>query len=153
MFASAPAEKEMAAPMAAPPPAPVMAAPAGKPAKGLSVDDADGDVKAKREDKAKAGAAAGCTVTVRVDKAEGAGDTQALRALVERTARTVACGAAGAIQLRITLDKTGKIAKVEVVSGHKKTGEAMVRKLTGATSATQATADKATVTLTVTIST
>jgi Ca-activated chloride channel homolog len=145
-------EKEMQAPMAPPPPAaPIMAAPAPepKPAKSADMDDLR---KVKREEKAKAGdKAAGCTVNVRIDKAQGAGDTQALRALVERTARTVACGASSTLQLRITLDKTGKITKVEVVSGYKKTCDAMVRKLTGATSATLATADQATIEVTITV--
>ena len=102
---------------------------------------------AKAKDKATS-----CTVNVKIDKADNAGDTQALRALVERTARAVACTATGPIQLRITLDGAGKIAKVEVVSGVRKLGEAIGRKLTGATSATRATGgDKATVEVTITV--
>jgi Ca-activated chloride channel family protein len=96
--------------------------------------------------------AAACNVKVKVDKAESASDTQALLALVERAARAVACAASGTIRLRIVLDGGGKIAKVEVVSGERKPAEAMVRKLTGATSATRATGGKqATVEVTITV--
>jgi hypothetical protein len=106
----------------------------------------------KLEEKGKAGdKRTACNVNVRIDKAERVA-VAALRALVERTARTVACGASNTLQLRITLDKTGKITKVEVLSGHKQTGEAMVRKLTGATSSAQVSADTATVELTIIVS-
>jgi Ca-activated chloride channel family protein len=105
------------------------------------------DAKAKDKDRATS-----CKVNVKIDKADGTGDTQALRALVERTARALACTATGPMQLRITLDGAGKIAKVEVVSGDRKLGEAIGRKLTGATSATRATGgDKATVEVTITV--
>jgi Ca-activated chloride channel family protein len=92
-----------------------------------------------------------CNVSVKVDKAEGAGDTQALRALVERAARAVACAASGPTKLRIVLDGEGKIARVEIVSGDRKAGEALVRKLVGATSATRATGKQATVEVTIAV--
>jgi Ca-activated chloride channel family protein len=92
-----------------------------------------------------------CTVSVKVDKAEGASDPQALRGLVERTAHAVACGGVGTLRLRLTLDGAGKIAKIEVVAGDRKAGAAMARKLQGAVSATRATAAKATVEVTITI--
>ena len=95
--------------------------------------------KERAKDKAEA-----CSVTVRIDKAEGATDTAGLRALVERTARSLACSARGEIKLRITLDGAGKIANVTIVSGERKVGEAIGRKLTGASCATRARGDKAT---------
>jgi Ca-activated chloride channel family protein len=108
--------------------------------------------KKEAVDKKARDEASTCTVKVKVDKAESASDTQALRALVERTARAVACAASGTLRLRIVLDGAGKIAKVEVVSGDRKIAEAMVRKLTGATSATRATGRKqATVEVTITV--
>ena len=107
--------------------------------------------KADADDEKTKDKIATCKVTVRIDKAEGVGDTQALRALVERTARAVACAATGPIQLRLTLDGAAKIAKVEVLSGDRKVGQAMVRKLTGATIAARATSDQATVEVTVTV--
>jgi Ca-activated chloride channel family protein len=101
--------------------------------------------KERASDKAPA-----CNLTVKIEKAENAGNTQALRALVERTAKALACSAAGDIKLRITLDNAGKIASVVVVSGDRKIGQAIGRKLTGATSATHATGqDKATVEVTI----
>jgi hypothetical protein len=102
----------------------------------------------KSGDKARSEA---CSVTVKVDKADGASDPQALRTLVERAASAVACSAPGPVKLRITLDKAGKIVKVEVVSGDKKAGEALVRKLRGATSTTRAAGDKATVEVTIAV--
>jgi len=105
-------------------------------------DEADKKVKEK---------GTACNVSVKVDKAEGAGDTQALRALVERAARAVACAASGPTKLRIVLDGEGKIAKVDIVSGDRKAGEALVRKLVGATSATRATGKQATVEVTITV--
>ena len=107
-----------------------------------------GDAKAKEHAKDKESA---CSVTVKIDKAEGASDTQALRALVERTAKALACSATSEIKLRITLDGSGKIARVVVMSGDRKVGEAIGRKLTSATTATRATVDKATVEVTITV--
>jgi hypothetical protein len=162
---SAPMAAEMAAapePMMAPAPAPArpraVASSVAKRGSGqrASLDDlasvkkeaesAGRDKDSKRNDKGKA-----CKVSVKIGKADGAGDTQALRKLVMRTARAVACSSAGSIRLGITLDKTGKITKVEVLSGDAGTGQALVRKLTSATSATRATEDKATVEVTITV--
>jgi transcriptional regulator with PAS, ATPase and Fis domain len=54
--------------------------------------------------------------------------------------------------LRITVDAAGKITSVVLLSGDSGTGKALVRKLTGATSATRATGqDHGTVELTLTI--
>jgi len=89
---------------------------------------------------------------VKIDKATNAGDTQALRVLVERTARAVTCSPAVPLRLRISLDRAGKIVKVEVLSGDRQLGEVITRKLTGATSATRATgAEQATVEVTITV--
>ena len=134
-----------------------MRAVAPKGARGASLDDL---ASVKKESPA-AGQGAGakdkddkraaCKVSVKIDKAEGARDPAALRRLVERTARAIACPGQASLRLRITVDKTGKIAKVEVIAGDKKVGEAMVRKLTSATSATRAQVDKATIELTITV--
>lgn len=43
------------------------------------------------------------------DKAEHAGDTKALLALVEKAAHTQGCQIPGAVKLRVTLGSTGKI--------------------------------------------
>jgi Ca-activated chloride channel family protein len=106
-------------------------------------------------DQKKSGArdkAAPCKVRVAVGKAEHAGDTQALRALVERSARAHGCQAAAALKLRITLDNAGRIASVVVVSGDSGVGKMLVRRLTGAISATRATdQNTATVEITITI--
>jgi Ca-activated chloride channel homolog len=163
---SAPMEAELAAaPMgtAAPAPQPMPAPPAhaagtlSSPFGDRGRADRTFEKKKESAGAGKGGAAtkddkrAACNPTVKVDKAEGTGDTAALRGLVERTAKALACSAPGPIQLRITLDKSGKIAKVEVVAGDKKIGEAMARKLTGVSSATVATSDKGTVEVTITV--
>ena len=137
-----------------------------EPARSRTLDDLSGSVRgagsgakiaktieAAKEEKAegKAKDKAGCKVTVKVDKAENAGDTQALRELVEKAAQGVTCGPAAPLKLRITIDGSGKITKVEVVSGDRQLGAVLARKLTGATSATRATgADQTTVEVTIT---
>jgi Ca-activated chloride channel family protein len=115
---------------------------------------------AKDEDREKSGEknkAVACKVVVKIDKAEQAGDTKALLALVEKAARAQGCQVPGAIKLRVTLDSAGKITSVIVESGDSGVGRALVRKLTGATSSTRATSQgkaqgKASVELTITIS-
>jgi pantoate kinase len=58
----------------------------------------------------------------------------------------------GALKLRITLDTAGKITHVAHVSGDSGLGKVLIRKLTGATSATCATGpDRGTVELTITV--
>lgn len=110
---------------------------------------------AKDEDEKKAGSrdtAALCRISARVDKTDHAGDDQPLRALVERSMRAHGCQMAGVLKLRITLDTAGKITSVVLLSGDSGTGKALVRKLTGATSATRATGrDHGTVELTITV--
>jgi hypothetical protein len=100
----------------------------------------DEEIEKKSDDKAKKLA---CKIVVTVDKAEHAGDTHALQALVERTVRAHACQAWGVLKLRITLDSTGKLTGVVLVSGDGSAGKILVRKMTGATSATHATGQKA----------
>jgi len=111
---------------------------------------------AKDEDKKKSGEKNNpvvCKVVVKIDKAEQAGDTKAMLALVEKAAHAQGCQIPGAIKLRVTVDSAGKIASVFVKSGDRVVGQALVRKLTGATSSTRATSrGKATVELTITIS-
>jgi len=93
-----------------------------------------------------------CKIEVTLDKVEHAGDTQALRALVERTTRANGCRVGGTLKLRITLDGTGKITSVVLVSGDSGLGRTLVRKLTGATSATRATGqEQGTVEVTLTL--
>jgi len=91
----------------------------------------------KTKDKATA-----CHLKVKIDKSENVGDTQALLALVERTARTMACPASTPIRLRITVDGAGKIMAATVLSGDASLGAAIARKLTGGTSATRAAGEK-----------
>ena len=122
-------------------------APAPEPKHAELAKDEEADRKSGGKTKALA-----CKVVVTVDKAERAGDTQDLRALIERTARLHGCQATGALKLRITLDGAGKISSVVLVSGDGSAGKALVRKLTGATSATQAKGQAAaTVEVTVTV--
>jgi hypothetical protein len=137
-------DKEM--PMAPAPAPPMVAASAAPEPRDL----AGRDDRKRTEDKGRAKAAA-CTVQVKLDKAENTGDTQALRALVERTVRSVACATPGTVQLRLTLDKTGRVTGVKVLSGDKQLGQILLRKLTAASSATLATADQGVVLVTITV--
>ncbi|HEX7509001.1 MAG TPA: VIT domain-containing protein [Polyangia bacterium] len=172
-YAVAESQAVMAAPAAAP--APAYNHPSARMAKSMkSLDDLSGSFGSGRAMKA-AGAPApapeprptelgkdeeadkkssektkACKIAVTIDKAEHAGDTQALRALVERSARAHGCQAMGILKLRITLNGAGKITGVVVVSGDGNVGRTLVRKLTGATSATHATGqDKGTVEVTI----
>jgi hypothetical protein len=96
--------------------------------------------------------AVACTTVVTLDKTEHVGDARALRALVERGARTNGCQVGGVLKLRITLDGAGKITNVVLVSGDRGTGHGLIRKLTGASSATRATGHAyGTVELTITV--
>ena len=160
---SAPMAAEMAAapePVMSPAPARPRAVPhrltESKSAKGADLDDLVGVKKeaesagggSKRDDKR-----ATCKVSVKIDKAEGASNTQALRTLVERATRAVACATAGTVRLRITIDNTGRIKKVKIISGDESAGRALLRKLVASTSESRATKDTATVEVTITIST
>jgi Ca-activated chloride channel family protein len=94
-----------------------------------------------------------CSAKGKVDKASDASDTQALLTLVERLARLHACAVSGEVKLRLSIDGSGKITKVVIVSGRREIGQKLVRKLVGATSATHATgkSGEATVEVTLTI--
>jgi Ca-activated chloride channel family protein len=105
--------------------------------------------KAEAErDKRKAGAKAPakddktCSASAKADKAERVSDTQALLTLVEGIARSQACGTSGEVKLRISVDRSGKITKVVIVSGQREIGQDLLRKLTGASSATRATSQE-----------
>jgi Ca-activated chloride channel homolog len=135
-------EKDMAMEMAAPAPPITAAAP--------EPEDLARDDRKRTEDKGRAKALT-CSVAVKVEKFEGTTDVSALRELVERTAKAIDCSKPGTVRLRIILDKAGKLASVEVVSGDKAMGMSMVRKMTSATTATRATADKAVVLVTITV--
>jgi Ca-activated chloride channel family protein len=140
---------------AAPPPTRSLALPAivEKPqAKGRSAAAPMEEAAKDEADKESTGRSktVTCGVEVKIDKAEQAGDTRALQTLVERTARANGCQVTGSIKLRITLDSAGKITRVIAESGDSGAGQALVRKLTGATSSTRATSQgKATVELTI----
>jgi len=91
----------------------------------------------KSEEKDKSAA---CKIEVTVDKSEHVGDTQALRALVERIARGHMCQASGAVKLRLSLDSAGKIARVALLSVDSSIGRTLIHQLTGTKSATHAVA-------------
>jgi len=119
---------------------------AGAPAHVFASEPKHAELAKDEESDRKSGAKANslaCKVVVTVDKAERAGDTQALLALVQRTARAHVCQALGVLKLRIALDSTGKITSIVIVSGDGSAGKVLVRKLTGATSATHATGQAA----------
>jgi Ca-activated chloride channel family protein len=151
------APKAMAEELAA---APIMAAPAPEPQQSLGgMDKADKKEAEHAKGKSANKPAAdkddrkACSASAKVDKAENAGDTQALARFVEGIARANACGLSGEVKLRVTLDRAGKITKVVVLSGRREIGQKLVTKLTGATSATVAggQAADATVEITVTV--
>jgi hypothetical protein len=62
-----------------------------------------------------------------------------LLTLVEGIARSHVCGMPGEVRLRVSVDRSGKITKVVVVSGRREIGQKLQHRLTGATSATRAT--------------
>ncbi len=151
---SAPVRGRAAKPASQPEPAMAMA-PSPSPPR-----EAEHDKKAEEKAGVKASAGAGgkdqskaCNVTVRVDKADRATDTQVLATLLENTVRSHACGRSGEVKLRISIDRAGKITKVVVLSGQREIGQRIERKLVGAASATRATSQdkEATVEVTVTL--
>ena len=104
-------------------------------------DDRKAKTGAKRPAKNEAKT---CSATVTLDKAENTSDPQALLTLVERVARAQTCATPGEVKLRISVDRSGKITKVVVVSGRREMGQNLVRKLVGSTSATRATSQATT---------
>jgi Ca-activated chloride channel homolog len=93
-----------------------------------------------------------CAVGVKIEKAENAGDTQALRALVEQTVKALGCSPTGTTRLRITIDGSGKLVRVQVVSGDKSLGASLVKKLADKISATRAAGkNNATVEISITL--
>jgi hypothetical protein len=141
---SAPAEPAPPAPAARPEPA------AKETERARQATDAKGDAGKKSKDQDKAGT---CSATVKVDKTDGASDTQALLTLVEGLVRAHACATPGEVKLRVSIDRSGKVTKVVILSGRREIGQKLLRKLTGATSATRAAGpgSEATVEITVTI--
>jgi Ca-activated chloride channel family protein len=153
------AEKEMqAAPATSAPPPPPSPSPVAMPEKAPSeplydmaaaedASDSRSDHKAgKKKDKQ-----ALCSVTVKIDKAENVGDTQALRTLVEETAKALACSPSGTTKLRIVIDSTGRLVKVNVLSGDPELGKSLMKNLISKSSATRASGqDRATIEITIT---
>jgi Ca-activated chloride channel homolog len=117
-------------------PAPTVAAPEPTAKTGVKKES---EAKGKADRSDDKDEAATCTPTVKVDKADNASDTQALVTMLQNLARTHACGLRGEVKLRISVDGSGKIGKVVVVSGKRDLGQKLTRHLVGATCATRAT--------------
>ncbi|MBN2358092.1 MAG: VWA domain-containing protein, partial [Deltaproteobacteria bacterium] len=85
-------------------------------------------------------------------KAAGLGDTKALIAAIEGKLAAVAKECASGettLKLKITVDASGKVTKVEIIeSKDKKLGDCLKKKLTGLSSATKATGKSGTLELT-----
>jgi len=157
--AAAPAvAKPMAAPRlkhspSEPSPAPLMAnesaaqgSGAGKKTSADAGHAADRDGRAARDEKAPS-----CSVKLTPGKTENLGEIKPLLDLVRRVVEQQGCGRAkngSTLRLRITVDKTGKITKLERLAGDKAVAAAITGKLVGQSSATTA---KDTGTLEVTI--
>ena len=128
-------------------PAPASAEPSPPMSELASTARADGKGKAGRDlaktsDKvAQDEKAPVCSVKVIPGKSHRLGDSKALLAVIRRVAEQQGCAKAGsAIQLRITVDATGKITKAERLAGDQAVAAAISGKLTGASSATTANA-------------
>jgi Ca-activated chloride channel family protein len=148
------AEESLSGAAAMPAPAPLLAPAEPAPARVTESKTGSKDAKHEQRDEHQASAKdrlKACSVTVKVDRADGASDTQGLVALLEATARAHACQRSGEVKLRVSIDRGGKITKVVVVSGKREIGQRLVRKLTGTTSATRATGQAATATIEVTV--
>jgi Ca-activated chloride channel family protein len=160
-LAAAPAKSAPVAMAPPPPPSPVMAAaemvaPAEdkKAEAPMRRSHAAKDDDMERE-RGKAKGATGkkpaaCTASVSGDKATNIGAIQPLLDLVQRTAASAGC--TGSIKLRITVDASGKIIKVERLSGDEAVAKSLISKLNNATTATKANGATGTVEVTVTLS-
>jgi Ca-activated chloride channel family protein len=78
-----------------------------------------------------------CSVKVIPGKSHSLGDSAALLAVIRRVAEQQGCAKAGrTLRLRITVDATGRVTKVERLSGDQVLFAAITGKLTGASSTT-----------------
>jgi hypothetical protein len=126
-------------------PAPASAEPSPPISELASTAGADGTGKAGRElakssDKvAQDEKAPVCSVKVIPGKGHSLGDSKALLAVIRRVAEQQGCAKAGStLRLRITVDATGKVTKVERLAGDQVLAAAITGKLTGASSTTTA---------------
>ena len=84
-----------------------------------------------------------CSVKLIPGKSQGLGDSKALLAVIRRVAEQQGCAQAksgSTLRLRITVDRAGKIAKVERLAGDEAVATPIAQKLTGESSATVAKA-------------
>jgi len=80
-----------------------------------------------------------CSVKVIPGKSHSLGDSAALLAVIRRVAEQQGCAKAGrTLRLRITVDATGRVTKVERLAGDQILAAAITGKLTGASSTTTA---------------
>ena len=80
-----------------------------------------------------------CSVKVIPGKSHSLGDSAALLAVIRRVAEQQGCAKAGrTLRLRITVDATGKVTKVERLAGDQVLAAAITGKLTDASSTTTA---------------
>jgi Ca-activated chloride channel family protein len=128
-------------------PAPASAAPTKPASEPASTARADSKAKAGRalamssDRSAQDEKASVCSVKVLPGKSHSLGDSKALLAVVRRVAEQQGCAKAGStLRLRITVDATGKITKVERLAGDEVLAATIAGKLTGASSTTTAKA-------------
>jgi len=112
------------------------------------VDDSSDEAENKAAKDKKAPV---CSVKVIPGKSQRLGDSKALLAVIRRVAEQQGCAKVGAtLRLRITVDATGKITKVERLAGDQAIAAAIVGKLIGQSSTTTAqAAPEATLELTI----
>jgi Ca-activated chloride channel family protein len=99
-------------------------------------DEAEG--KAAKDKKAPV-----CSVRLTPGKSQNLGDSKALLAIIRRVAEQQGCPQAkpgSTLRLRVTVDRAGKITKVERLAGDEATAAAIANKLTGESSTTLAKA-------------
>jgi Ca-activated chloride channel family protein len=116
------------APSAPPPPPMANAAPA--PARKAS--------KAQRSfgDEMERDASGAVRLAIVDLKATGIGDTRALLAEIDKVLQSAGdCASAASVRLRLTVDKAGKVLRIEVVTGDAKLGACLQGKLKGLSSA------------------
>ena len=128
-------------------PAPASVAPSAPVSELASTARADarggtgGDLAKSRDKIAQDEKAPACSVKVTPGKSHRLGDSKALLAVIRHAAEQHGCAKAGCtLRLRITVDATGKIAKVERLAGDRAIASAIAGKLTGTSSTTTAQA-------------
>jgi Ca-activated chloride channel family protein len=128
-------------------PAPASATPTKPASEPASTAHTDGKAKAGRalamssDGPAQDEMASVCPVKVIPGKSHSLGDSKALLAVIRHAAEQQGCAKAGStLRLRITVDSTGKITKVERLAGDQVLAATIAGKLTGASSTTTAKA-------------